>query len=199
VRPRLMHAAAVALCTLVGACATVLGLADYKDAAAELCACPGFEQIDSVCVARAHSMLAIAPEGAREVWLARYDALDCPRCDHAAECYNDIPGCADRTSGCECCVWKGTRIECPDVHCTKCRSCTELAYSLGTKKPDCVSARTKLNTLKTCACANCAEPCGPLCQPNAASLSMNPMDVCRQCLAAQCSSAVDACMADKGG
>ncbi len=194
--------AALALLSFVGACGTVLGLDDYSDAAAVLCACPGFEKMGD-CAARAHTLLAAASDEAQQDWLDRYDKRQCGTvCERADECYNDVPGCGDRKVGCECCVWDGSALKCAPK-CQTCRTCSVLAALPSDPALDCVSSRALLQEIKRCACNKsvCAGSCTGFCQNNDA-LTDDPGDICRQCLAKDipaCEALAVNCFKDKPG
>lgn len=178
-------------------CVTVLDLDGYVDAASALCACPGFEKVDS-CAAMGQSRLSAASEQEREAWLASYDAKQCgTACEHAASCYGALPGCDGKKPGCECCVWNEAVIECvASSTCQPCRSCSEIVTVMddGTKLPG-VEARGLLAELQKCACTVCANDCTGFCQGY--ELLQGAPDTCSSCLSKTCKPMLDACLADK--
>ncbi|UQA54785.1 hypothetical protein [Polyangium aurulentum] len=190
--------AALALCLFVGACSTVLSLNDYTDAAAVLCKCPGFEKIKD-CVARADALLAAASSEEQQAWLAGYDTKQCGMlCERADECYNDVPGCGTRRTGCECCAWEGSAITCSSGECQPCRTCAQLADLPAKLELDCISSRALLADVTHCACTECAQDCTGFCQ-GIDPLTQDSADPCWQCLekTPACKPLGEACFADK--
>ncbi|MRG92028.1 hypothetical protein [Polyangium spumosum] len=178
-------------------CATVLDLEGYQDAAASLCACPGFEKVEQ-CAARAHARISAASEAERAVWLARFEAEQCGTlCEHAAACYAAIPGCEGEQPGCECCPWDNAVLKCSDTNtCQTCRTCFELATEAPDMTYECAFGRSLLLDVRECACSVCTDDCTGFCQ-NLELLTTDPADTCHACLEQNCKVSIDACFADK--
>jgi len=185
----------VAFC-LVSGCTAVLDLDGYQDAAASLCACPGFELV-SDCAAHGQSRIAAATDAERAAWLAAYDEHRCGQvCENAPTCWSELPGCKDSGPGCECCPWNGSVLSCASGDtCQPCRTCRQLAMEPESQMLECVAGRAKLETLQACACSACTADCTGFCQ-KIDLLTDDMMEPCRACLEQQCKSEVDTCFAE---
>lgn len=173
----------------------MLELDGYDDAVTLLCQCPGFESIEN-CADSANKRLAFADATEREVWLAEYQEKQCGVvCDHADECYGNVPACRDKRAGCECCFWKDGEFSCTNGACETCRTCSEIVTSKASGS-DCVTSRALYRDVRQCACAECSAQCAGFCQ-GTVSLAKNGSDACSQCLADACADLSTACMADK--
>lgn len=198
----------------VVACSKALGLADYKDAAHELCSvCTTLDG----CETTLEDKLGAATEEQRSAWLKRYSELHCDKaqCDTTAlECFYSAPGnCADTGVACSrseaCCGFdfdapeKGAAC-CVDsgggACCAGCRSC---AAVLGDATPDvstlCLSELPLWSAVKECHDKNCTPEhcscslenkcgavCGALCSPEKCETN---------CMNIFCKSEVAACLA----
>ncbi len=176
-------------------CATMFELDGYDDAVTLLCQCPGFESIKD-CAGSANKRLAFADETERKAWLDEFQAKQCGVvCDHADECYGDVPACREKRIGCECCTWNDGKFSCTTGTCETCRTCSEIATST-TNGNDCVTGRALYRDVRQCACSECSMQCSGFCQ-GTASLENNGSDACSKCLVDACASSSTACMADK--
>jgi hypothetical protein len=176
-------------------CATMLELDGYDDAVTLLCQCPGFETIDD-CIGRANKRLQFASDAERQNWLEEFKDKQCGVvCDRADECYESIPSCQEKRSGCECCSWNDGKLSCTGGTCTTCRTCSEVATTIGDGNV-CVTGHALYGELRQCACAECSSECGDFCQGTGV-LQANLSDLCSTCLSGACSASLTACTADK--
>lgn len=176
-------------------CATMLDLDGYDDAVTLLCQCPGFEAIAD-CEGSANKRLAFASDSERQTWLDEFQAKKCGTlCEHADECYSDVPPCREKRVGCECCAWNAGQLACTTGTCATCRTCPEIVTKPADGN-DCVSSRARYRDLRTCGCLQCSSQCGNFCQ-GSAGLMPNGSDACSKCLEGACSEWLTACMADK--
>jgi hypothetical protein len=199
-RGRGAQIAALALCLFGGACSALLGLNGYRNAALELCLCPGFEKVTD-CTTYGPKQLANASSEEQEKWFEEYTARKCGAlCDRADECYNDLPGCAGRKPGCECCAWDDAVLACSSGACKECRTCFELVTGANAGNLPCVSSKALFDDVDECACGVCLTSCTGFCSGGEAlSGDLGMLDDCSSCLMTECGAALEACHADKAG
>lgn len=193
-----------AAATLAAACANVLGVADYHDAITPLCKCSTLHD----CEDRLAKSLETATEDERQEWLERYTDLHCEvaTCDSTAyECFYTAPGlCAEPSAECEisaeccgfdfedaragagCCAGAGGGGD-PGACCSSCRTCADvLTEAAETLTPDtsklCKSHEQWWDDVAKCRNGKCEEQCATLAE-------------CAKCVANNCKTAVNACVA----
>ena len=195
----------------VAACANVLGLTTYRDAAVELCR--NCEGLIEDCEGRLQEKLAAATEEERAAWLELHETRGCvgAQCDGLTlECFYRAPdncaapdepcahaqGCCDfdfdkPTTGGTCCYGGGDGACCAD-----CLSCAEMLDSLkpggGTDLSKlCMSHRETWEAVVLCTDKVFLGTCKSACGPDAGGAA------CVQCLTGACEQEVGACNANE--
>lgn len=192
-----------------GACANVVGVADYKDAVDELCgpcdAIPG-------CADRLREGLAQAEEEEVVAWLEQYVQLGCDGADcqlELARCFYSAPGmCVAAGEACEtsesccgfdfgqpaagagCCDGGGSARCCED-----CKTCADAAAAFESQAAfdEGTLCRTQVaswEALLGCVTSGVVD-CDAVCATMGA-------DACHECLQAKCPSESAACGFDEG-
>lgn len=207
---RLASLAGAAL--FVGACANILGVSGYEDAAAVFCGpCDDPETVLRDCTDRLTDALDAASDEERAAWLKEYDRLHCDQADCATDalrCFFTAPGlCVGAGATCErseeCCGFDfdspGDGFGCcakdelsaAGQCCESCETCPgALAiYAAGgtvTYPQVCLSHLTAWRDLRTCAVEKCSDAC------------MGDKDLCQACLGSDCTTPFQACGAHQG-
>jgi hypothetical protein len=195
-----------------GACANVLGVADYKDAVDELCG-----PCDTIpdCADRLDASLSAAPREEVIAWLEEYKRLACNSSDcqlELARCFYTAPDlCTALGDPCEtseaccgfdfdepakaaaCCAGSGSGVCCDD-----CLSCADRidAYADGKAVGDATLCRTHVKSwqdLLACATDGVLDNCKAECE----GAMPTPM-FCKGCLADKCQATFKACGEDPG-
>lgn len=203
-RPRFFLLVAATL--TAGACARVIGVAEYRNVVVVLCDAPC--EVPADCAERLSASLAGATNDEVITWLEEFDRRDCASAacnDELLRCFHTAPGlCGESGEACErsaeccgfdddapaagagCCAGSGSGACCDD-----CRTCAERvdAFAKGAPFEDaavCLSQAKSWNELRACAEAKCDIPCAA------------GEEGCKFCLAKECGSLYLACGNDTG-
>lgn len=198
-----------------GACANVIGVADHRNAVAELCG-PCTQTMPD-CAAELETSLTGASEAEVIAWLEEYGRLGCEGADcslELARCFYAAPGlCAPIGSACDasetCCGFDfddtGKGAGCCDgggspTCCDDCKTCAERveAYANQDAFDDATLCRSHAKSWKdllTCATDDSGMMTGCLA---ACTGAVEMPDLCKGCLAERCAVQFKACGENEG-